>query len=144
MIRYGGGLWKDHVVSFPTERGERDSEEGEMLCFFRLEVGHVHSVAFVTGDRPINHVRARVDARWLCSAGGASLWVPGLQPRCSGPVPTPCSCSSAPSAPSDSLKRLFLLVLCAHLTHLLPLPTSQVPNSPPLELVVKFKVLPRL
>lgn len=29
-----------------------------MLLFRRLEVGHVHTAAFVISDRPINHGRA--------------------------------------------------------------------------------------
>lgn len=56
-----------------------------MLHFCCLEVGHVHSAPFVS-DNTINHGRGSVNAQWLCSAGGLSLWMPGLQPLCSTPV----------------------------------------------------------
>lgn len=52
-----------------------------------LEVGHVHS-AFVKSDSSINHVRGSVDAQWLRSAGGISLWMPEHQPRWSTRVPS--------------------------------------------------------
>lgn len=131
MIRDGGGRCGRIAWSPFPEWGERDAEEGEMLCFFPLEVGHVHSVAFVTGDRPINHVRARVDARWLCSAGGASLWVPGLQPRCSGPVLTLRYCSSGPSALRLSETPLSACPLCT-------------PDSPPSSFNFPSPYLPAL
>lgn len=76
---------------------EGKGEAEVMLCFFHLEIGHIHSAAFVTSDSPINHVRGSVNARCLCSAGGSSLWMPGLQPRCSTPVLPPLSFSSYPS-----------------------------------------------
>lgn len=53
-----------------------------MLCFFYLEVGHVHSATFVIDGSTINHGRGGVNAQWLCSAGGLSLWMPGPQPQC--------------------------------------------------------------
>lgn len=63
--------------------GSEGVGEGAMLHFCYLEVGHVHSAAFVINDSSINHGRGSVNAQWLCSAGGLSLWMPGLQPLCS-------------------------------------------------------------
>lgn len=75
-----------------------------------LEVGHVHS-AFVKSDSSINHVRGSVDAQWLRSAGGISLWMPEHQPRWSTRVPSLLvpQCFAA-------LRRLSLQAVLAHPT----------------------------
>lgn len=73
-----------HHVGQRISASEEEGEAGEagMLCSFYLEVGHVHSATFVISGSTINHVRGGVNAQWLCSAGGLSLWMPGPQPRC--------------------------------------------------------------
>lgn len=96
-----------------------------MLLFRCLEVGHVHTATFVISDRPINHGRGSVNAQWLYSAGGLSLWMPGLQPPCSPyfpPTLVPLCC--------DALKWLSLHALCAHPTltsFFLPTPIPSLP-----------------
>lgn len=101
--------------------GKRGAEV--MLCFFHLEVGHIHSAAFVTSDSPINHVRGSVNAQWLCSAGGLSLWMPGLQPRCSTPVLPPLSFSPYPSVLWHAEMTPFSCPLCTSDSHLFLFPT---------------------
>lgn len=65
--------------------------EAKMLCIFYLEVGHVRSATFVISVSTINHVRGGVNAQWLSSAGGLSLWMPGPQPQCPNTVIPPLS-----------------------------------------------------
>lgn len=77
-----------------------ETKAGVRLC--HVEVGHVHSAAFVISDRAINHERAGVNAQWLCSAGGLSLWMPGLQPHCSTSVLLPLPLLWSPGAPALS------------------------------------------
>lgn len=102
---------------------EEEGEEGGLLHLCHLEVGHVHSATFVINDSPINHERASVNAQWLCSAGGLSLWMPGLQPQC----PTPFSllpCSSCPSARWHCKMTLPICPLC---TQILPFSAPVIP-----------------
>lgn len=89
-----------------------------MLRFCYLEVGHVHSAAFVISDSPINHGRGSVNAQWLCSAGGLSLWMPGLQPRCSTSVLCTFPLLLFLSAPTLQELTFLACPLCIHLSPL--------------------------
>lgn len=37
---------------------------------------------YICSGSPINHVRGSGNTQWRHSAGGLSLWMPGLQPQC--------------------------------------------------------------
>lgn len=98
-------------------RRKREEEEGGLFHLRHLEVGHLHSAAFVISDSPINHAGAGVNAQWLCSAGGLSLWMPGLQPQCST-VFSQLSFSSCPSVLWRGEITFLLWPLCVQISPL--------------------------
>lgn len=71
------------------KRGGKEEQEKKECCISAIMKQVTYTVLRLSSGSSINHGRGCVNAQWLCSAGGLSLWMPGLQPWCSYRVPFP-------------------------------------------------------